>query len=306
MNKLITWYLKKGGRAGIAHTMSLAGGAVIKKGSKDPPSVRILTYHGFLGTKRDPFSVSPLKFEKQMAFLAERGLTADLNDLEMFIAGQRKFSKDRILVTIDDGLKSLYRNAAPILRHYAIPAIAFVTTSEIGIGDKPKRAFQLANQEPRLTPQELLSLANSGITIGSHSWTHRSMAQLDKEEALNEAMRSRQALEEFLGQAVTTYAYPFGTRADFNNTTRQILESSGYRFAFTSQHGAAQAGMDSLELPRVKVEGGEGMRMFRLIVDGCLDAWRLIDQTLWRLQSGGARGAMSSETFETGFIATKR
>ena len=287
MNKLITWYLKKAGRAGIANTMSLAGGGMIKKSSNDIPSVRILTYHSFLGTKRDPFSVLPSMFEKQMAFLAEHGLTADLNDLDMIIAGEQKFSKNRILVTIDDGLRSLYRNAAPILRHYAVPAIAFVTTSEIGVGDKPKRAFQLANQETRLTPQELRSIANSGIIIGSHSWTHRSMAQLNKEEALNEAMRSRQALEEFLGQAVTTYAYPFGTRADFNNTTRQILESSGYRFAFTSQHGTAQAGMDNLELPRVKVEGGEGMRMFRLIVGGCLDAWRLIDQTLWRLQSGG-------------------
>lgn len=275
------------GRLGVAQSMSIAGIKGIEKKSNNPPCLRILTYHSFLGTRRDPFSVTPSVFEKQMAFLAEHELATDLNALGMLIAGNRKSSKGRILVTIDDGLKSLYQNAAPILRHYAIPAIAFVTTSEIGIGEKPKRLYQQANLEPRMTPQELSNLAHSGVTIGSHSRTHRSMAHLSEKEALSEALYSRQALEDFLGQAVTTYAYPYGTRADFNDVTREALGNSGYRFAFTSQHGAAQARMDRLELPRVKVEGGEGMHMFRLIVDGGLDAWRFVDRSLWWLQSGG-------------------
>ena len=43
--------------------------------------------------------------------------------------------------------------------------------------------------------------------------------------------------------------------------------------------------MDALALPRVKVEGGERMWMFRLLVRGGLDAWSLADRTLWRLQA---------------------
>jgi hypothetical protein len=34
----------------------------------------------------------------------------------------------------------------------------------------------------------------------------------------------------------------------------------------------------------VKIEGGEGLRMFSLIVRGALDGWRWIDRFLWRLQ----------------------
>src|SRR4029453_13085434 len=99
--------------------------------------------------------------------------------------------------------------------------------------------------------------------------------------------RSRKLLEDRLGGAVVAFAYPFGTRRDFNPTTRQILHEVGYRFIFTSQHGAVRPGADALELPRIKVEGGEGMWMFRGLARGGLDGWALVDRTMWRLQASG-------------------
>ena len=44
------------------------------------------------------------------------------------------------------------------------------------------------------------------------------------------------------------------------------------------------AGADPLTLPRVKIEGGEGMGMFRLAASGGLDAWSLVDRSLYVLQ----------------------
>ena len=59
----------------------------------------------------------------------------------------------------------------------------------------------------------------------------------------------------------------------------------GYPFEVAlPPHGAIAPGADPLTLPRVKIEGGEGLWMFRAIVDGGLDAWRWVDRFMWRLQ----------------------
>ncbi|MBK7151881.1 MAG: hypothetical protein IPH72_09000 [Sandaracinaceae bacterium] len=42
--------------------------------------------------------------------------------------------------------------------------------------------------------------------------------------------------------------------------------------------------MDPISLPRVKIEGGEPLPMFALQSRGALDAWRVVDQNLYRLQ----------------------
>ncbi|MEH2164686.1 MAG: hypothetical protein V7K38_27435 [Nostoc sp.] len=46
--------------------------------------------------------------------------------------------------------------------------------------------------------------------------------------------------------------------------------------AFTSQHGA------SFAMSCIKVEGGEPMWMFPMLVSGGLNEWRFIDKILWR------------------------
>jgi len=58
----------------------------------------------------------------------------------------------------------------------------------------------------------------------------------------------------------------------------------GYSLVFTAQHGSIRAGMDPHELPRVKVENGDTQALFGRLCDGALDAWRLVDAGLSRLQ----------------------
>jgi peptidoglycan/xylan/chitin deacetylase (PgdA/CDA1 family) len=174
------------------------------------------------------------------------------------------------------------------LQRYRIPAVAFVPAGEISIGHtRPSRPGD-ETADARITWAELEALAEAGVTIGSHAWTHRSLAGMSMAEIREQAERSREALQQHLGRPVTAFAYPFGTHADFSETTAMVLRESGYTCAFTSQHGAVRSGMDPFTLPRVKVEGGEPLWMFRLLCRGGLDAWRWIDRTLWRLQARSA------------------
>lgn len=280
----LRWFCKKIARKSLALGTQYSGSLAIAGLLSREPGVRVLTYHRFGNKPYDPFCVSVTHFEQQMAYLAEHDIAISLAEFESYLKGESRLSENRVLVTIDDGYQSVFNAALPVLENYAIPAVAFITPSLIQ--DKNNPAVMPAVQhEHYMNWDEVTMLANNNVAIGSHSWTHRSLGALDENEVMEEAVLSRQSLEDRLSRPVTSFAYPFGTRADFNDRTVRVLEKAGYNCAFTSQHGAVKSRQDAYDLPRVKVEGGEAVWVFRSLVKGGLDAWRVIDQTLWRLQA---------------------
>jgi len=273
----LRWHLKKAGRKGVVLRPIMPGAA-------SQPGVRVLTYHRFGSSLRDPFCVSVEAFDQQMAWLASQGLSVSLADVEAFLAGHKALADTAILVTIDDGFESLHSQGLPILKRHGISAVAFVPAGEL---DSTATHTPADLPERRMTWQELQALNDAGIAIGSHAWTHRSLGRRPVHEIRDEAERSRCVLENRLGRAVTAFAYPYGTRADYDATAATIVRQAGYTCAFTSQHGAIRPGLDAFTLPRVKVEGGEALWVFRRLCRGGLDAWRWIDHALWRLQARG-------------------
>lgn len=280
----LRWSCKKIARKSVALGSQYSGSLAVAGLISPQPGVRVLTYHRFGDALYDPFCVSAKHFEQQMAFLAEQELAISLADFEKYLQGDLKLSKDAVLVTVDDGYHSLFSIAAPILRQFAIPAVAFVTPSLI-LGNSASSQLQENQPEPYMDWQSVIALEKSKIVVGSHAWTHRSLGALDNSQVMEEAVLSRQVLESRLGRPVTSFAYPFGTKADFNADTIRILKEAGYSLAFTSQHGLVKKQVNHFDLPRIKVEGGEAIWVFRSLVKGGLDAWRVIDQTLWRLQA---------------------
>jgi len=276
----IRWYAKKAARKSVALGSWSAGSLHGDDEAASTTRVRVLTYHRFGGDGYDPFCVDTAAFEEQMRLLAESGLAITIDDLDAFLAGELDLADGSVLVTIDDGFRSAYSEALPILRCFDIPGIIYVPP---GCMDGPVSGE--VDPEARLSWRELGELARAGIAVGSHAWSHRSLGTMCPDEVRVEAHRSRYELENRVTESVTSFAYPFGTRADYTDVTAEILRDSGYTTAFTSQHGAVTLDADPIELPRVKVEGGEGLWMFRLLIRGGLDAWQWVDRTLWRLQA---------------------
>lgn len=273
----LRWYVKKAARGGAALATWGSGALRAARTVSPGPRVRALTYHRFGAEAREAFCVSPEDFELQMAWLAGEGRAVSLEDVLEFVEGRRSLRDGSVLVTIDDGCVSTMDVALPILQKYRVPAVAFITSSLIGVG-------HLGLPERYLTWDELRACARAGLAIGSHAYSHRSLGQLPPDEARAEARRSREQLEAELGQPVRSFAYPFGTHGDFSADTERALGEAGYHVAFHSQHGAIRPHASPLCLPRVKVEGGEPLWMFRLLVDGAMDGWRIVDRNLWRFQ----------------------
>jgi peptidoglycan/xylan/chitin deacetylase (PgdA/CDA1 family) len=168
-----------------------------------------------------------------------------------------------------------------------VQAIAFVTVGEIGLNGKAAPVQGLGS-EARISPAQLRELSDQGVVVGSHAFTHRSLAAMSANEAREEAIKSKALLEDFLGKPVGSFAYPYGTKADFNEATAELLRDAGYDFVFTSQHGPCTSSTSRFCIPRTKVEGGDPRWLFRGLVTGRMDGWRVVDETLWRLQSSGS------------------
>lgn len=260
------WHVKKAARIAVA--AASAPFALAPRRARGE-GVRVLTYHRFGDDRRDPFTVTAAAFERQMTHLAGRAVP--LEDLHGFLFADAVLPPDAVLVTIDDGDPSVFDVALPVLRRHGVPAVAFVL-ADIPNGFEVMAAWQVR------------ALAEAGVTIGSHSLSHRSLARLPRREMLREARDSRRRLEDLTGRAVRAFAYPFGTRADFSAAAGEALREAGYDLAFTSQHGAVRRQSDALELPRVKVEGGDPDWHFPALCRGGMDAWRLVDAGLHRLQ----------------------
>ena len=273
------WYVKKAARAGVAAGVWASGALVGRSLLAPRVRVRALTYHRFGHIPQDPFCVAPEDFEAQVRWLAERKLAVSLDDVERFARGEGTLPQGGVLVTIDDGYRSTYSIAAPILRAHGVPAAAFVTASVID------DAGASANQpEPFMTWKELAELPRWGVDVGSHAYTHRSLGAMPLEEgarggrpiagaARGAARLSREELRlpvrHARGLQPADRAAPAG---------RRVLD----RLQLAPR--AICADQDPISLPRVKVEAGEGMWMFQLLCRGAMDAWLLLDQTMWRLQ----------------------
>lgn len=278
---VLRWGLKKAARRGVALASWMAGLARDTDAEVGEGSIRVLTYHRFGDAKYDPFCVSPADFEAQVAFLSSRKLAISLSQFQRFIEDGARPVRNAVLVTIDDGYLSTWSIALPILKKYRVPAVAFVTPSLVG----KRESCEQAISEGYAGWAELAELVAAGIDVASHSLSHRSLGRMPAREAQEEATASKKSLEDHLGIPVTAFAYPYGTLADFNVMTSQILREAGYQLAFTSQHGSASGAANPLELPRIKIEGGEPLWMFRLSARGALDRWSWVDRTFWRLQA---------------------
>ena len=76
--------------------------------------------------------VDVVAFRRQIGFLALRMRPIALDDALRAIEGSLSLPPRSVLVTFDDGDRSVYEQAMPILRNFGIPAVLFVVAGHVG------------------------------------------------------------------------------------------------------------------------------------------------------------------------------
>ena len=132
-----------------------------------------------------------------------------------------------IVITFDDAYADFYTNALPALQRHNFVATLYVPTAFISSTSRWLEPIGEGSR-PMLTWLQLAEIRASGIECGAHSHTHQPLDMLPLSVAREEIVCSKEVLEEYLGQQVTTFAYPYGF---YSASVRQIVQDAGYSSA---------------------------------------------------------------------------
>jgi len=256
------------------------------------PGVLVLSYHGlrpadFAGDL--PFAnlhIAADVFEEHCRVLAEHCHPIGLDAWSAANEGGRALPSRPVLLTFDDGYRSVFELARPILRRYRIPAVIFVCSNPV----RDQRLFWFdalarkrgeaavsdarasggadwrdlaghhataADESDPLSPMtrdHVAQLAAEGFTIGAHTASHAPLAELSPDDQRCELEMCRDALTEWTGLRIDTLAYPWGKRgADYTIESVDLGRAAGFRTAFSTHVGFAAPSQDPLERSRFVV-----------------------------------------------------
>lgn len=186
--------------------------------------------------------VTPDNFRRQMRFLKDhRYKVISLEEAADFIKNKKRPPSRSIAITFDDGYLDNYTYAFPILKEYNFPATIFIVVNEVGLPP-----------ENRLSWSQIRVMQESGlVTFGSHTISHPNLEGIISQAALKDQIDgSKKILEEKLGGAVNTFAYPGGK---FTKEARQAVIDAGYKLGVATNPGRVVADNDIFLIKRLRI-----------------------------------------------------
>jgi len=211
---------------------------VISKPAVDQNAqVVIFGYHRFVNNvKRPDTEITPAAFEAQMQELKNKGIAViPMQDLLAWRRGEKAIPPKSAVLTFDDGWKSQYDVAWPILKKFNYPVTLFIYTEGIKPG-------HFSGGES-MSWEQLAEMRDAGVDIQGHTATHSDLRKpYDKvakkhlnpqeyEEWLQKEIGgSKQMIEQKLGVKVNCFAVPYGFH---NDHIRDVAMKAGYEALFT-------------------------------------------------------------------------
>jgi peptidoglycan/xylan/chitin deacetylase (PgdA/CDA1 family) len=216
--------------------------------------VIVLGYHDFTsGKSRNPMEINVDHFRDQMQALKDARLPViTMSDFLAWRRGEKDIPDPSVVITMDDGWKSVHRLAFPVLREFGYPFTIFLYKRFVNGGGRA------------LTTAEIREMMAGGAEVGSHSVSHplpskiRGLEKRAPEEAdafLRMEMKdSKQFLEDLIAKPVRTYAYPGGYNTE---REQEIGVEAGYEALFTVNPARVNWDMPASTLARYIVLGND-------------------------------------------------
>lgn len=231
-------------------------------------SYSVLVYHRFAGELKpgqERIDIAPRHFYRQLRLLRLLGFKPlPLEDLLAFHRGERnELPRRRFVITVDDAMADAIE---PLRRAAGLSPQLFVPTAELG------SSAHWIDGEPVAGWEEVRSLAEAGVAIGSHTRHHRRLTKLTPEERDAELSGSLAELREHVPGAAAVIAYPNG---DHDDAVCRATEEAGYEAAFTTEKGRNDAATNRFRLRRVSVHGTDGplAALWKVLTGEALPGW---------------------------------
>lgn len=225
----------------------------------------VISYHDIRDDVRaegdaDQFAVSTHNFAAHLDWLHGHGYQpVSLQQVVDASKGGKALPEKAVLLTFDDGLRSAYTKAYPLLRAYRYPAVLAVVTDWIGMpaGRQVDYGHRMFGNTDFLSWEQLREMQASGLVeIASHSHgLHKGVPlnpqgnqtpaavtriydaaarRYENESGYTQRIRndlttSRDTLARELGRTPRALVWPY---AAYNSVTNRIADSLGYTITF--------------------------------------------------------------------------
>jgi len=159
-----------------------------------------------------------------------------------------------VVITIDDGYRSAYDIAYPILKKYGFTATLFIYTDYVGVSRNA------------VSWDQLRKMKADGFEVGSHTLSHVDLTKIlegeDEQHYLarieRELLQSKEILDKELTHNTISVAFPFGR---YDPRVLAICERLGYKIGVSVRTGSNPFFSDPLALRRNQVLGS-GLKVF--------------------------------------------
>lgn len=237
-------------------------------------------------------------FERQIRWLTRHYTIVPLDEFVDCVADGASLRRVAA-ITFDDGYAGVFDNAWPLLRDLGVPATVFLVAG--AHGESREQGFWWDDAEvlhgyspaaerrwlteckgdriailgagaspPRPAPawcrpatwEQIAAAVRTGLAIGAHTATHRTLPALSDVEMYRELVESRAVIRRNAGVIPALFAYPYGL---WDERSRDAVQVAGYRAAFTLGADRRTRANDLWTLPRLSIPAG--------ISDAAFQAW---------------------------------
>ena len=190
--------------------------------------------------------VRPSDFRGQVRWLAAHGYAGvTLKTVWDAWHGHGRLPAHPVVLTFDDGYKSIATRARPILQTQHWPGVL-----DLKVGNISDRWGFGAGR--------IRGLIRAGWEIDSHTLTHPDLTRLRDSDLRREVAGSRAAIRRRFHVPVDFFCYPAGR---YDDRVVGAVRQAGYLGATTTSYGLADPG-DPYRLSRVRVNRSDGVRGF--------------------------------------------
>ena len=227
-------------------------------------NVVVLLYHKFDDKRSPSTSVSLQNFKAQMCFLKKHKYQViPLKHLVALLANHKPLPPKAVVITIDDGYKTVFSHAFPILKEFGYPFTVFLPTAAI---EKKYPDY--------LTWAEVKQMQKYGADFQDHSYAHYRlglkplfMTETEYRKWIRtDLQKSRAIFKKRLGYEPEILAFPYGY---YNQILIDEAIKLGYKALLTQDPGVVSEDTPLTLIPREAILGKEWATMehFRKILE---------------------------------------
>ena len=204
-------------------------------------SAIVLMYHRFEDQRFPSTSISSKNFQDQIRYLKENNFNIlPISDLVLFFNKNYDIPDKSVFITIDDGYKSFYEHAFPILKKHKVPFSLFLSTKFVS--NEKKSDF--------MSWKMIEELSKNKGQILNHTDSHPKLLELQIDEVEKEFYLAEKKIISKIGRLQRVVSYPYG---ESNFQIQKLVKEMGYDIGFAQHSSPVHLNENKLALPRFAI-----------------------------------------------------